>query len=143
MLLVQVLNYSLSQGVPLQNRGEAHITVRPLMSLHPSISTNALRDVHGKRHLFIWALRMPCHVQILMRSGIRLVNGVLRDDDVSEYAVVQVITPPEFANMQPFVSQDELNDLANKTIQASPRSLAGPSLIPVSTLHALVSGIHW
>lgn len=86
---------------------------------------------------------MPCHVQLLTRSGIRLVNGVLRGDGVSEYAVVQVITPPEFANMQPFVSQDELNDLANKTIQASPRSLAGPSLIPVSMLRALVSGMHW
>ncbi|CAL5228421.1 g11554 [Coccomyxa viridis] len=50
----EVAAYSLSQGVPLQNRGESHITV---------------------------------------------------------------ITPPEFANMQPFVTIDQLNALANTTIQ--------------------------
>ncbi len=31
----------------------------------------------------------------------------------------QVITPPEFANMQPFVTIDQLNALANTTIQVS------------------------
>lgn len=142
MLLVQVLNYSLSQGVPLQNRGEAHITVSPILG--DTLVSQAMHSgMSMGRHPFISALRMPCHVQLLTRSGMRLVNGVLQGDDVSNYAIVQVITPPEFANMQPFVSQDELNDLANKTIQASPRSLAGSSLIPLSMLHTLASGIHW
>jgi hypothetical protein len=60
----------------------------------------------------------------------KLQHSVLLGDEVSEAADVQVITPPEYTNMQPFVSMYELNDLANKTIQASPRTLAGPFLCP-------------
>ena len=32
---------------------------------------------------------------------------------------LQVITPPEFANMQPYITIDQLNSLAAETIQAS------------------------